>query len=63
AVLKANSDARLSALRTSLWVVAIFAVLALFCTGLIPVRPVGRREEEEGEPVAAAGSPAASPAG
>lgn len=42
AALKANSDARLAALRDSLWVVALFAVAALFFTGLIPVRPIGR---------------------
>ena len=53
AVLQANSDARLSALRTSLWVVALFAVAALFFTGLIPVQPVGRPERD-----AAAASPA-----
>ena len=46
AVLKANSDARLSALRTSLWVVALFAVAALFFTGLIPVKPIGRPQPE-----------------
>jgi MFS family permease len=46
AVLKANSDARLSALRTSLWVVALFAVAALFFTGLIPVKPTGRPQHE-----------------
>ena len=42
AVVAANSDARLAALRTSLWVVALFTVAALFCTGLIPVTPVGK---------------------
>lgn len=42
AVLEANSDARLSALRTSLWVVALFGVAAMFFTGLIPVNPIGR---------------------
>jgi len=46
AVLTANSDARLSALRTSLWVVALFAVAALFFTGLIPVKPIGRPQHE-----------------
>jgi hypothetical protein len=45
-VLAANSDARLSALRTSLWVVALFAVAALFFTGLIPVKPIGRPQHE-----------------
>jgi hypothetical protein len=48
AVLKANSDARLSALRTSLWVVALFAVAAMFFTGLIPVKPTGRPQREVG---------------
>ncbi|HEY6277836.1 MAG TPA: MFS transporter [Streptosporangiaceae bacterium] len=46
AVLKANSDARLSALRTSLWVVALIAAAAMFFTGLIPVKPVGRPEHD-----------------
>ena len=46
AVLAANSDARLAALRTSLWVVALFAVAALFFTGLIPVKPIGRRQHD-----------------
>jgi MFS family permease len=42
AALKANSDARLTALRASLIVVALIAIAALFWTGMIPVRPVGR---------------------
>ena len=46
AVLAANSDARLAALRCSLWVVALFAVTALFFTGLIPVKPIGRRQHD-----------------
>jgi MFS family permease len=46
AVVQANSDARLSALRTSLWVVALFTLAALFVTGLIPVEPVGQPERE-----------------
>jgi len=46
AVLKANGDARLSALRTSLWVVALFAVAALFFTGLVPVKPIGRPQRD-----------------
>lgn len=46
AVLAANSDARLAALRTSLWVVALFAVAALFFTGLIPVKPIGRPKHD-----------------
>ncbi len=47
AVLKANSDARLAALRTSLWVVALLAVVAMFFTGLIPVTPIGRAKPDE----------------
>ena len=46
AVLAANSDARLAALRSSLWVVALFAVAALFFTGLIPVKPIGRPKQD-----------------
>ena len=46
AVLAANSDARLAALRSSLWVVALFVVTALFFTGLIPVKPIGRRQHD-----------------
>ena len=42
----ANSDARLSALRTSLWVVALFAVAAPFFTGLVPVKPIGRPQHD-----------------
>lgn len=41
---KANSDARFTALRTSLLVVALVAIAALFCTGMIPVKPVGRMD-------------------
>ena len=50
AILKANSDARLSALRTSLCVVALLAVTALFLTGLIPTEPVGRAEPQPATP-------------
>jgi hypothetical protein len=39
---KANSDARFTALRTSLLVVALVAIAALFGTGMIPVKPVGQ---------------------
>jgi MFS family permease len=42
AVVKANSDARLQALRSSLLVVALGAVAALLCSGMIPTKPVGR---------------------
>jgi len=45
-VVRANSDARLPALRTSLRVVALFTLAALFATGLIPVEPVGRPERK-----------------
>jgi len=47
AIVKANSDARLAALRSSLLVVALFAVAALLCSGMIPVRPVGRPGPED----------------
>jgi len=33
-------------LRASRWVVALFAVAALFATGLIPVEPVGQPERK-----------------
>ena len=59
AVVKANSDARCAALRTSLWVVALLAVAAMFFTGLIPVKPIGRPEPE----VAPSAQPTAAPAG
>lgn len=42
AILNANSDAGLAALRTSLRVVTLIAVAALFLTGLIPTEPIGR---------------------
>jgi hypothetical protein len=58
AVLKANSDARLSALSTSLWVVALIAVAALFFTGLIPTQPIGRAKPDPATP-----SPAQASAG
>ena len=44
--MKANSDVRLAALPTSLWVVALIAVVALFFTGLIPTKPVGRAKPQ-----------------
>jgi MFS family permease len=58
AVLKANSDARLSALSTSLWVVVLLAVVALFFTGLIPTQPIGRAQPDLATP-----SPAEASAG
>jgi MFS family permease len=45
AILKANSGARLAALRTSLWIVALVAVVAMFFTGLIPVEPTGEPKQ------------------
>jgi hypothetical protein len=45
-IVKANSDVRLAALRTLLWVVALIAVVALFFTGLIPTEPVGRAKRQ-----------------
>ena len=59
AVLKANSDARLAALRTSLVVVAFAAIVALFCAGGIPVEPVG--QPHRGPAVAGAARLRASP--
>ena len=56
AVLKANSEARLSALRTSLSVVVLVAVAALFLTGLIPIKPVGQAKRERATPEAAEAS-------
>ena len=53
---KANSDARFTALRTSLWVVALFAVAALFFTGLIPAKPIGRPQQEADTTSPAVGS-------
>lgn len=48
AVLQANSDARLTALRTSLLIVALFAIVAMFCTGMIPAKPAA--QADPGEP-------------
>ncbi len=45
-IVRANQDARLDALRTSLFVVVLFAVVGLFCTGMVPGEPIG------GEPAA-----------
>ncbi len=47
AVVQANSDARLAALRDALWVVAVLAVAALFLTGLIPTEPTGQHTSDE----------------
>jgi MFS family permease len=44
AVVDENSAARLDALRDALWVVALFAVAALFFTGLVPKVPIGREQ-------------------
>jgi MFS family permease len=53
----ANSDARLTALRTSLLVVALVAAVAFFCTGMIPVEPPGEPAAAEPAVSAADGSP------
>ena len=50
AVLAANSDARLAALRTSLLVVALVAIAGLFCAGMIPTEPVGKPGRDGGAP-------------
>jgi MFS family permease len=50
AVIKSNSDARLSALRTSLWVVALFTIGALFFTGLLPITPIGHSKQKAATP-------------
>ena len=47
AVVNANSDARLAALRDALWIVALLAVAALFLTGLIPTEPTGQPTKDE----------------
>jgi EmrB/QacA subfamily drug resistance transporter len=47
AIVDENSTARLNALRDALWVVALFAVAALFLTGLVPKIPIGREREKE----------------
>jgi MFS family permease len=57
AVEQANSDARFTALRTSLLVVALVAIAALFCTGMIPVKPVGQPAGSVPADSAADGSP------
>jgi MFS family permease len=46
AVVAANSNARLAALRSSLLVVALLAAAALLCSGLIPVKPVGAPQHD-----------------
>lgn len=48
AVMAANSDARLAALRTSLLVVALVAIAGLFCAGMIPTEPVGKPGRDGG---------------
>jgi MFS family permease len=47
AIVDENSTARLDALRDALWVVALFAVAALFFTGLVPKIPIGREREQD----------------
>lgn len=46
AVVQANSDARLGALRDALWIVALLAVAAIFLTGLTPTEPTGQHADE-----------------
>lgn len=52
AIVDANESARIAGLRLSLTVLALLAVVALFFSRLIPVRPVtgGDAEEPEGSP-------------
>jgi Na+/melibiose symporter-like transporter len=40
-IVSANQDARLDALRTSLFVVVLVAVVGLFCTGMVPSEAIG----------------------
>lgn len=47
-IVSINADARLSALRDALAVVVLVSVVALFFTGLLPGRPIGRQREGEG---------------
>ncbi len=46
-IVSENTDARLNALRLSLSVMALLALVALFLTGSIPSRPVGDTTEHE----------------
>jgi EmrB/QacA subfamily drug resistance transporter len=50
AIVAENSTARLGALRDALWVVALFAVAALFLTGLVPKMPIGREKTAAAAP-------------
>ncbi len=52
AIVDENSTARLDALRTSLGVLALLTLVAVFCAGRLPLRPTGSAPEDE--PVAAA---------
>ena len=45
AVVEENEEARIAGLRISLAVLALIAVLALFCTRMIPTVPVGHDPE------------------
>jgi hypothetical protein len=65
AIVKENSDARLAALRSSLSVIAVIALIALFCTPGIPMRQPGAARDgpeagdgDEPEPSPAPLSPA-----
>lgn len=57
AILETNRTAQIEALKVSISVVALAAVLALFATGRLPDRPVGAPEPEV-QTAAAAGAPA-----
>lgn len=57
AIVDENADARVDALRASLGVLAVLALVALFLSGSIPTTPVGA-EETPGAP----GAPGAAPA-
>jgi len=48
--IRANVKTQATTQRTSLWVVALIAVAALFFTGLIPTEPVGRAKPQLATP-------------
>jgi MFS family permease len=47
AIVDENTSARLDALRTSLGVLALLTLIAVFCAGMLPLRPVGSAPEED----------------
>lgn len=51
AIMKANSDARLAALRSSLAVVVLVAVAGLLFTGMLPTAPAGSSPQEPADRV------------